>query len=99
MTSREQAEGIFALTQEIGHAAQLADWLEAARLTEERTPLLMSLTQDIDEGTLKIVRDVQAIDAAVLAIAANSKEQLEVEYNSAMRATRATKEYHRVALL
>jgi len=99
MTLREQAEGLFAMTQAIRYAAQLADWPEAARLTEQRARLLMSLTKDIDEDTLKIVREVQAIDATVLAMAANSKEELEVEYNQAMRAASATKEYHHVAML
>lgn len=99
MTSREQAQGLLTLTQAIGHAAQQADWPEAARLTEQRAPLLMSLTSDVDGETLEIMRSIQAIDAAVVAMAADSKEKLEADYNRAMRSASATKEYHRVALL
>ncbi|MFM0338772.1 flagellar protein FliT [Paraburkholderia fungorum] len=99
MTSRAQAEGLLALTTAIGHAAQQADWPEAARLTEQRAPLLISLTSDIDDETLKIVRNIQAIDAAVFAMAANNKEKLEASYNEAMRSASAMKEYHRVAML
>ncbi|WNC89855.1 flagellar protein FliT [Paraburkholderia sp. FT54] len=99
MTSREQAEGLLNLTQAIGHAAQQSDWPEAARLTEQRAPLLMSLTGDVDGETLKIMRSIQAIDAAVMAMAANNKEKLDADYNRAMRSASAMKEYHRVAML
>jgi hypothetical protein len=97
MTSREQAEGLLALTQVIGHAAQQGDWTEAARLTEQRAPLLMSLTNDIDDESLKIVRTIQAINAAVFAMAWASKEKLEVGYGQAMHSAAATGHYQRVA--
>lgn len=99
MTSRELAEGLLAMTQAIEHAARQHDWPEAARLTEQRAPALMALKNDMNEETLKIVRIIQAIDAAVVAAAANDKEKLDVDYNLAMRSASATKEYHRVAML
>lgn len=98
MTTHEQAQGLLTLTQAIGYAAQQADWPEAARLTELRDPLLMSLTSDVDGETLKIMRSIQTIDAAVVAMAANNKEMLEADYNQAMRSAGAMKEYHRVAM-
>ena len=97
MIPRAQAEGLLALTQAIAHVAQQGNWTEAARLTEQRAPLLMSLTNDIDNETLNIVRSIQAIDAAVFSMATESKEKLEVGYNQAMRSAAATGQYQRAA--
>ncbi|SEF11032.1 protein FliT [Burkholderia sp. WP9] len=97
MTSRELAESLLALSQAIEHAAQQADWPEAARLSERRSPLLMSLTGDVDDETLKLVRRVQKIDEAVLALATRGKSELEGGHFKAMNCAAATREYHRVA--
>ena len=99
MTSRELADHLLALTRTIEQAAQHGDWPEAARLTEQRLPLLMSLTAHMEGETLEVVRTIQAIDTAVLATAVMDKEKLDISYNLAMRSASAMKEYHSVAML
>jgi flagellar protein FliT len=97
MNSRETAESLLVMTQDIEYAARLADWPTAARLTEQRAPLLMSVNANVDEATLAILRRIQDIDTAVMQLAATSREELDLEYNKAMRSARVTSEYHRVA--
>jgi flagellar protein FliT len=43
MNQTEPVQRVLSITREIEQAASLADWPEAARLTETRSPLLMSL--------------------------------------------------------
>ena len=49
-------EKVLALTGEIEHAAALADWPEAARLAELRSPLIMSLDAQQVQGSLDVGR-------------------------------------------
>lgn len=42
MNQTELIERLLSMTREIEQAASLADWPEAARLTEMRSPLLMA---------------------------------------------------------
>ncbi|MGY6205219.1 hypothetical protein [Paraburkholderia strydomiana] len=49
-------EKVLALTGEIEHAAALADWPEAARLAELRSPLIMSLDAQQVQGSLDVIR-------------------------------------------
>lgn len=99
MNSRELAERLLTLSQAIERAALEADWLEAAQLGEERTPLLMLLTADADDETRDIARRIQAINESVLSMAATGNDELQTEYRMAMSRTNATKEYHRIAVL
>ncbi|WP_246279010.1 flagellar protein FliT [Paraburkholderia ultramafica] len=99
MNSRELAASLLTLSLSIERAALEADWLEAARLGEERSPLLMLLTADADDETRDIARRIQAINESVLTMAAIGKDELQTEYRVAMSRTNATKEYHRIAML
>ena len=99
MNSRELAESLLTLSRSIERAALEADWLEAARLVEERTPMLMLLTADADDETRDIARRIQAINESVLTMAAIGKDELQADYRRAMNRTNATQEYHRVAML
>ncbi|WP_144111433.1 flagellar protein FliT [Paraburkholderia sp. BCC1886] len=97
MTSNAIADTLLALSEAIEHAARQSDWTEAARLTQQRSPLLMSLSADADEATRAVVQRVRQIDAAVLALAAEGKSELEAGYFKAMHRASVTSEYHRVA--
>ncbi|MEZ2311141.1 flagellar protein FliT [Paraburkholderia sp. RCC_158] len=99
ITSSELAQKVHSLSRSIQQAALLADWIEAARLVEDRAPLLTRLTGDQGDETLRIARCIQVIDESVLAMAASSKEELEAEYCAAMKRTSVTKHYHSIALL
>lgn len=97
MESRELIERLLNLSEAIEHAAQLADWPEAARRTEERSPLLMSLTGDVEDEMRNIIRRIQALDESVLTLAATGKEELNTEYQEALRRAAATRQYLRTA--
>ncbi|WOD17915.1 flagellar protein FliT [Paraburkholderia kirstenboschensis] len=90
-------EHLLSLTHAIEDAAALADWPEAARLTEERSPLLVSLSADQDPAALEMIRLIQAIDATVLANAQTTQVELQAEYRAAMIRAKATGQYQQVA--
>lgn len=99
MNQTELIEGLLSMTREIEHAASLADWPEAARLTEERSPLLMSLSADQEPAALEMIRRIQAIDEALLADAETTQNELHIEFEAAMGRTKAAGEYQRIARL
>lgn len=99
MNQTELAAQVLSITRAIEQAASLADWLEAARLTEARSPLLMQLTADQEPAAMEMIREVQAIDAALLADAATTQNELHIEFEAAIGRTRAAGEYQRVAQL
>jgi hypothetical protein len=88
---------LWALTQEIARAASLADWVEAARLTEERSPLFSSLAAVQTAIAMETIRRIQAVDSALLVNAETSQRELETEYQAAMSRVQATTQYQRVA--
>jgi|ERR1700737_2182739 len=90
-------ERLLSLTQEIQHAAALADWPQAARLTDERSPLLDALTVDQTPAALDVIRKIQAIDAAVFADAQTTQGELQSEYRAAMERAKAAGHYQQVA--
>lgn len=97
MNQTELIERLLSMTREIEQAASLADWPEAARLTEARSPLLMSLSADQEPAALEMIRRIQAIDDALLADAETTQNELHIEFQAAMGRTRAAGEYQRVA--
>lgn len=99
MNQPELVERVLSMTQEIEQAASLADWPQAARLTEARSPLLMSLTADQEPAALNMIRQIQAIDAALLADAETTQNELHVEFEAAIARTKAAGKYQRMARL
>ena len=99
MNQTELVERLLSITREIEQAASLADWPEAARLTEARSPLLMSLVAEQEPAALEKIRQIQAIDAALLANAEITQKELHIEFEAAMGRTRAAGEYQRMARL
>ncbi|KAE8759816.1 flagellar protein FliT [Paraburkholderia madseniana] len=97
MNQSELVERLLSMTREIEHAASLADWPEAARLTEARSPLLMSLSADQEPAALEMIRRIQAIDEALFADAETTKNELHIEFEAAIGRTKAAGEYQRIA--
>jgi flagellar protein FliT len=87
------------LTVATKYAATLADWPEAARLTEERSPLFRMLTREQDAESMAKISKIRAIDAAIAAEAQSARSELQSEYNAAMGKIRATNQYHKAAML
>lgn len=97
MNQTELVEHLLSLTRGIEQAASLADWPEAARLTEARSPLLMTLGAAQEPAALDMIRQIQAIDAALLADARVTQNELHIEFEAAIGRTKAAGEYQRVA--
>ena len=99
MNQTKLIERLLSMTREIEQAASLADWPEAARLTEARSPLLMSLSADQEPAALEMVRRIQEIDATLLAEAETTQSELHTEFEAAIGRTKAAGEYQRIARL
>lgn len=97
MNQTELVERLLSMTREIEQAASLADWPEAARLSEARSPLLMSLAAEQEPAALEKIRQIQAMDAALLANAEITQNELQTEFEAAIGRTRAAGEYQRMA--
>ncbi|MFM0308347.1 flagellar protein FliT [Paraburkholderia sp. RL17-383-BIF-A] len=87
------------LTQAIEHAAAMADWPAAARLAEERSPLLMSLSASQTPDSMATIRRIQAVDAAMMTNAKTAQRELHAELQAALRSTEAAGQYEQVAQL
>jgi flagellar protein FliT len=87
------------LTIATEYAATLADWPEAARLTEERSPLFRQLTREQEAAAMATIRKIQAIDAAIAAEAAAAQSGMRAEYSAAMGKISAVNKYHQAARL
>jgi|SRR5471032_1915783 len=85
------------LTLAIQRAAAMGDWPEAARLTEEQTPLFMELTPEQDATAVEVINRIQAIDATIAADAKTTQAELQIEYSSAMKKVQAASKYHQAA--
>lgn len=99
MNQTELVERLLSITREIEQSASLADWPEAARLTELRSPLLMSLSANQEPAALEMIRRIQDIDAALLADAETTQNELHTEFEAAIGRTKAAGEYQRMARL
>ena len=97
MEQNSLIDRLLELTLAIQHAAAMADWQEAARLTEERTPLFMELTPEQDATAMAVINRIQAIDVAIAADAKTTQSELQVEYSSAMKKVQAAGKYHQAA--
>ncbi|MFM0216003.1 MULTISPECIES: flagellar protein FliT [Paraburkholderia] len=92
-------EKVLALTAEIEHAAALADWPEAARLAELRSPLIMSLDAQQVQGSLDVIRSIVARNDAIVADAQTTQVELQAEYTAAMHRVSAANQYQKAAQL
>ncbi|AXF15865.1 flagellar protein FliT [Paraburkholderia caledonica] len=92
-------EKVLALTGEIEHAAALADWPEAARLAELRSPLIMSLDAQQVQGSLDVIRSIVARNDAIVADAQTTQVELQAEYTAAMRRVSVANQYQKAAQL
>ncbi len=88
---------VLELTRAIDQAAQLADWTEAARLIDVRSPYLMSITAEQTSASLELVRQIQALDAAVFDNAQTTQTELQTEYRAAMDRANAASAYQQAA--
>lgn len=93
MDQNSLIEQLLAMTLDIEHAATMANWQEAARVTEERSPLFAHLTKEQDAVSMQKINRIRAIDAAVAANAKTTQVELQVEYNDMMRKAQSASKY------
>jgi flagellar protein FliT len=99
MDQQQLVESVLALTLEIDEAAELSDWQRAAQLTNERSPLLHSISAPQDPSALALIRQIQLLDAARLQSASIAQTELSAEYHTAVGNIKAARQYQRVARL
>ena len=90
-------ERLTSFTREIEHAAAMADWPEAARLAEARSPLFAMVTLTQDPVVLEALRKIQAADEAVFASAQIARTELSAEYQEALGRVSSASQYQQVA--
>lgn len=90
-------ERIWQITKDIEQAAAVGEWEKAAELANERSPLLMSLSEKQTGTALDVLKQVHAIDTRVAAVAQSAQTALSAEFRMAMQATRNVNQYQRVA--
>lgn len=98
MSQKQLVERVFELTQAIAEAGQIADWQRAARLAEERSPLVHSLLPQQDPAEMVLIRRIQVMDDTLLGEARTTQAELSDEFQVAMQRTKAAQQYNRVAL-
>lgn len=98
MSQTQLVEQVFELTRAIAEAGQIADWQRAARLAEERSPLVHSIQPQQDPAALALIRRIQAMDSTLMNEARTSEAELTEQFQTAIRRTNAAQQYNRVAL-
>lgn len=97
MSQTSSVTTALSLTLEMEHAATLENWVEVARLSLERSPLLMSLQPQQEPEALAAIRRIQSIDAVILSNARVSRDAMVAEFGEAIKRVRSVNAYHRVA--
>jgi flagellar protein FliT len=97
MSQSQLVERVYAMTLEIEHAAQLSDWRRAASLSDERSPLLHSITALQEPASLELIARIRALDAARIDAARVAQTELTQEYQAAVANMKAARQYQTMA--
>lgn len=97
MSQSQLVERVYAMTLEIEEAAQLSDWQRAARITDERSPLLHRIAAPQNPAALELIRRIVALDSARLETARAAQAELAQEYHAAIANTNAARQYQTMA--
>jgi flagellar protein FliT len=98
MDQTQLVEQVFELTQAIAEAGQIADWQRAARLAEQRSPLVHSIERQQAPAALALIRRIQIMDGVLMNEARTTQAEAGEEFQAALRRTKAAQQYNRVAL-
>jgi flagellar protein FliT len=99
MNQQQLLKNALELTHGIAAAARAGDWIEAARLADERSPLLLQVQNDQADATLALVREIQTLDASLMSDADDARMSLGKNYREAMARTTAANRYQQAARL
>ncbi|RFU47466.1 flagellar protein FliT [Paraburkholderia sp. DHOC27] len=98
MDQTQLVERVFEMTQAIAEAGQIADWQKAARLAQERSPLVRSIQREQAPVALAMIRRIQAMDRSLIDDARTTQAELTAEYELATRRIKSAQQYNRVAM-
>jgi len=91
-------ERVFELTQAMEHAAEMADWELAARLGQERSPLVKSIGANQQPASRELIDRIRTIGDSITKNAALAQSELTAEFREAMSRVGAAKAYNRAAM-
>lgn len=97
MDAQTGIERIWQFTKAIEQAAAVGEWQQAARLADERSPLLMSLGAHQPPVVIARLKEIHAIDSRITMAAQTAQREIGQEYQASMRAARNVNQYQRVA--
>ncbi|MDR5736920.1 MULTISPECIES: flagellar protein FliT [unclassified Caballeronia] len=99
MSQHELLTNAVTLTRAMAAAAAAGDWIEAARVAELRSPVIMQLQNDRDSATLQAARDIQALDASLMQTAEAARMSLGEGFREATARIDAASRYQQAARL
>jgi flagellar protein FliT len=88
---------VLAMTHDIDRAVRLADWAGVERLVAARSPYLMSIEAEQTPESLLMIREIQALDAAMIAESTQARDELQREYRAASERIHAARQYSQAA--
>lgn len=97
MNQQELLASVLDLTHEMTAAARAGDWVETARIAQQRSPLLMQVRDDKTSATLERVREIQALDAALTKSASGAHDALSRDFRDAKTRITAASRYQQAA--
>ncbi|WP_244847688.1 flagellar protein FliT [Caballeronia sp. SL2Y3] len=99
MSQQDMLTNAVSLTRAMAAAAAAGDWIEAARLSELRSPIIMRLQNDLDPATLQAASDIQTLDAALMQTAQAARMSLGKNFREATARIDAASRYQQTARL
>lgn len=91
-------ERIWQMTKDLELAAAVGDWERAAQLADERSPLLTAFGAQPPRDVMARLREIHEIDTRIFEAARVAQQELGVEYQANMQASRNAGHYLSMAL-
>ena len=91
--SNETLTRAYELTRTLVAALDAGDYCVAADLADERSPLLMSLGREQSDTGLAMIREILAMNAAIMDKAAAARNAILSRHNDAQRRVAAAGQY------
>ncbi|MGN6232121.1 MAG: flagellar protein FliT [Trinickia sp.] len=91
--SNESLTRAYELTRTLVAALDAGDFAFAADLAEERSPLLMSLEREQTDDDLTMIREIIAMNAAIVDKASAARDAVAATQNAAQQRVSAARQY------
>lgn len=89
----------YELTRTLAAAMEAGDLQFAADLSDERSPLLMALTQDQTDDALAVIREIQALNATIMEKAHEAHDAATIRFSAAKQRIAAAGMYQKTETL